>query len=215
MPSQLTIWGTPSPDGEAYSPHVTCPCGHRDGYPTDVLAGAFVPYACPTCGAKFTRADCRRAYRRTDRAQFRRMVSRPWESLPGVAPWSPSTAWSAGPDASPIENFRAVRQMTPKTPPRPPLTITDLAALMADAARRFPRPTDAQIAWAKANGFPGWPGFKVGTRAVRALRASTSPRVESVQGRAFPVPDGVPFVVDQDIDPDVVLSAEDQWNKEN
>ena len=217
MSTQLTIWGTLLPDGTTYSPYAICPCGSKGGYSGDVLLDVFVPWSCPACGTEFTRGECKRAYKRTARAKLTEVVD--WPKAPALTaePYTPSIAWSNFPNATPIKNFQAVQQAfhAKASDAPPPLTFAGLAELVADLDRRFPRPTDDQLAWARKHGFPGWPGFKFGPRAIRAFRASTSPRVDTVQGDHLTTFNGMPFVVDPDIDPNAVLSAEAEWKKEN
>jgi hypothetical protein len=72
-----------------------------------------------------------------------------------------------------------------------------------------PEPTEEQRKWARDNGFPGWPGFKLGWRAMEHLKARIASPVALPQTAAPML--GVPIVVDYRLPADAVQSAEREY----
>lgn len=87
-------------------------------------------------------------------------------------------------------------------------TESVLAAVRELRAMLPPPPTEEQRRWARANGFPGYPGFKVGVKAWEKLKREFAPAPDGVD-----VLGGVPVAVDQGLDPLAVVSAEAEWAK--
>lgn len=75
-----------------------------------------------------------------------------------------------------------------------------------------PLPTAEQRAWAKLCGFPDYPGFKVGLAAWEELKRRTRAS-DDRRGLFSDRISGVPVVMDPELPPNEVLSAEDLWKR--
>lgn len=99
----------------------------------------------------------------------------------------------------------------------PALTLESLREMMAKLP---PGPTEEQRRWARDNGFPGYPGFKLGTAAYAMFKqtcvldqACVRNALENVPRTASgePMLYVIPVVIDRSLPPDAILSAEDAW----
>lgn len=92
-------------------------------------------------------------------------------------------------------------------------SIDELIALKNKFDAEFPPVTAEQKLWAQLNGFPGFPGFKLGRIAYARLRW-----MAQIKTPLYQPPDplgylyGVPVVMDESLPEHAVMSAEQMWN---
>jgi len=76
-----------------------------------------------------------------------------------------------------------------------------------------PGPTREQRQWARDNGFPDYPGFRVGYAAYEALKAKCKRSDIAHPPGMMDSLHGIAVVPDVTLPPDAVLSAEEEWKK--